>query len=741
MSISKNVDEIPFETRQKLNKELEIKIENKYNLGPPKYVYPFEIVRDNIILPFAYATRQLRIPRRPRSEFSPIKAEFIMTPRPEQEEVLTEALKLLSGKGSVLISCYCGFGKCLKINTPVIMFDGTIKKVQDVVVGDKLMGDDSTHRNVLSLARGQEQMYDIIPNKGDAFGCNESHILSLKVSSCKVVLYDNIRKSYFVRWNDATTIKNKTKYFDTKLEAEEFCANINDKEVVDMSVKDYLNLPEVIQERFELYHVPVEFPEKEVVIDPYFLGLMLGDHPTSFGEDKTVLEYNLQINKHIPYVYKCNSRARRLSLLAGIIDSIGYIHDKMYLIPTETKVLANDIVYVARSLGYTSWKEIYGKAYRVYIYGNNIQDIPVQSEIISGIHDIKTDSSCSDFRVVPIEEKDYYGFTIDGNHRFLLGDFTVTHNTLSSIKLATQIGMKTLVVVNKIVLMKQWEESINRFCRGASVQRLTAKSKDKDCDFYIMNAQNVEKMPLGFFSDIGCVIVDEAHLIMAETLSRSLQHVFPRYLIGLTATPYRPDGLDKLLELYFGKYKIIRRLWREHVAYRVDTGFKPRVEMARNGKVNWGGVLDSQANDEDRNELIIRLLRYFSDYNFLVMVKRVSQGEYLLKRLEELGEDVTSLFGTKQEFETESRILIGTTQKVGTGFDHPRLNALLLAADVEEYFIQYLGRIFRTRDGVPMILDLVDKYSLLEKHFRTRRKVYQDHGGTVKTFDKSKLTE
>ncbi len=305
----------------------------------------------------------------------------------------------------------------------------------------------------------------------------------------------------------------------------------------------------------------------------------------------------------------------------------------------------------------------------------------------------------------------------------------------TSMKIASDIGLKTLVIVNKIILLKQWEEGINIFCPNASVQKITTKSKKEDSDFYIINAQNVEKMGKSFFSDIGTVIVDEAHLIMAETLSRCLQWVHPRYLIGLTATPYRVDGLNSLLDFYFGKYKIIRTLFREHIAYKVSTGFKPTIELAQNGRVNWSSVLESQASDIDRNELIIKILKHYSERNFLVLTKRVSQGEYLVKRLIEEGENVTSLFGSNQEYNVSSRILVGTNSKCGTGFDHAKMDALLLACDLEQYFVQYLGRVFRTKDVKPLIFDLVDDYSLLSKHFNTRRKIYQDLGGEVQNFD------
>lgn len=312
--------------------------------------------------------------------------------------------------------------------------------------------------------------------------------------------------------------------------------------------------------------------------------------------------------------------------------------------------------------------------------------------------------------------------------------------TITGIHLASCIRMKTLIIVNKIVLMNQWESSIKLFCPESKVQQLTPKSKmNVECHFYIINAINAEKMEKGFFDDIGLVIVDESHLIMAETISRCLQSVYPRYLIGLSATPYRPDGFDKLLNFYFGEYKIVRELQREHVVYKVKTGFKPTVELGQNGRVNWGVVLDSQSKDTGRNNLILRIIKTFADRNFLVLVKRVEQGQYLVDRLKVMGEDVTSLIGSKQSFEVTSRILIGTCSKVGTGFDHPKLDTLLLAADVEEYFIQYLGRCMRTRDNVPVVFDLVDDYSILSKHFKTRVGIYEKHGGSIKPLDTSLL--
>ena len=72
------------------------------------------------------------------------------------------------GNGGIL-EVPCGRGKCLGKDTPIMMYDGTVKPVQEVQEGDLIMGDDSTPRKVLSLARGRETMYKVVPKKGDPY--------------------------------------------------------------------------------------------------------------------------------------------------------------------------------------------------------------------------------------------------------------------------------------------------------------------------------------------------------------------------------------------------------------------------------------------------------------------------------------------------------------------------------------------------------------------------------------------
>ena len=118
----------------------------------------------------------------------------------------------------------------------------------------------------------------------------------------------------------------------------------------------------------------------------------------------------------------------------------------------------------------------------------------------------------------------------------------------------------------------------------------------------------------------------------------------------------------------------------------------------------------------------------------MVLCKRISQAKYLISKLEEEKVDVTSLLGNNNNFDEKSRVLVATVQKCGVGFSHSVLNTLVIATDMEEYFIQYLGRVMRTEEGEPIVFDIIDKHPILKKHFSTRKKVYEESGGVIKKF-------
>lgn len=411
-----------------------------------------------------------------------------------------------------------GYGKCVGRNTPIIMYDGTIKMVQDIKVGDLLMGDNSSARKVLSLARGKEQMYKIKQNIGDDYIVNESHILSLKMTCTKRLAKtpNRIQAFYF----DPDKIMFRSKSFNysnyendkdmAMSEAKKYLDSLPKIDPrVDICIKDYLKLSKTNQKDLKGYKSRVDCWEDNLDkndLDPYFIGLWLGDGTSNMSQittaDKEIVnylqkycdnnnqmliqgkrskttrndfhytirgkiphkspnlvlnvlrKYNLIGNKHIPASYKINTRENRLKLLAGLIDTDGYYQRGVYEITQKNTQLSEDIKFLCGSLGfrctmkkvnkscvYEGEKKI-GEYNRISISGPNISEIPVLLERKKAETFPNKDQLCTGIKVEPVEYDDYYGFTLDGNHRFLLGDFTVTHNTLSMVTLMMRDKME-----------------------------------------------------------------------------------------------------------------------------------------------------------------------------------------------------------------------------------------------------------------------------------------------------------
>lgn len=361
-----------------------------------------------------------------------------------------------------------GQGKCLHPDTPVLMYDGRIKKAKEVTVGDQLMGPDSTPRNVLALGNGRSTMYKIIPIKGDPYIVNKHHILTLVNSTARDIIWKGQR--------------------------------YHKGDLIDIAVEDYLQLSNKRKKALKGVRTGVDFPPiPDPVYDPYFVGVYLGDGTRNKAQltlsDDAVIQYcknycesigcrvtitpykdeacsdvsiaskskddrigfrprflpyviNEKGNKYIHPSYKYGSQQVRRAILAGLLDTDGYLNSGFYEICTKFDELAEDIVFLARSLGFAT-RDLYcrktccntgasGMYHRIYISGDFI-DIPT---IRKGHEPFKRrlnkDVLHTGISIEQLPEGDYCGFVIDGDHRFLLGDFTITHNTSLTVQYACE---------------------------------------------------------------------------------------------------------------------------------------------------------------------------------------------------------------------------------------------------------------------------------------------------------------
>lgn len=458
-------------------------------------------------------------------------------------------------------------GKCFGKDTPILMYDGTTKMVQDIRVGDQVMGNDSKPRNVLNLTNGTEMLYKVspshkkhekkilVPFHDDTYIVNESHILTLKRCQTKPTK----------RGGALTLSPNR------KVAFENHPAHKNG--VFNITVRDFLKESKTFRGSMRGYRTGVTYSSKEVKIDPYFLGVWLGDGNSSTTGvttmDKEIVDviyneakirglkvrpatkentqaityylaaekedmpkiddlyayslaypngehkrrartshskivkllnetfdsslsictvpskltrvknwidsgnkmpelkidkdtekhklsnshyrnsllndlnfYKLVNNKHIPHDYMTNSRENRLAILAGLIDTDGYVDGENtgLCFVNKNKKLACDVFLLGRSLGFqTSIVEltkstqdgVEGIYYRVGIHGRNLMDIPVKLTYKKPVVRRRdADNLKYGIKVEPIGNGHFYGFEIDGNQLFLLGDYTVVHNSL-----------------------------------------------------------------------------------------------------------------------------------------------------------------------------------------------------------------------------------------------------------------------------------------------------------------------
>lgn len=515
-------------TLERIKTELTVKpnIHPDYDINIESFEL-FTEKEDYIIVPRYYGINNFGSPIK---EIFPkekkIKIKFIGTLRENQIDITQKCFNYLKNKKGGIIVLPCGFGKCLCFNTPVMLYDGTIKNVQDIQIGDQLMGDDSTPRNVLSLAQGKEKAYDIISSDGNKYTVNKSHIISLKCI---------------------------TKY-DRKL-----------IKIIDISVENLLKLQKKCFNNKNVYlmgyRVPIHFEKKPVSIDPYLLGHLLCDGSingiiaiykhqiiinylkkkmqiiglslkrkiiidkykrklyyriihnscTKINNASSIILNNILNNKYIPHQYKCNSRQIRLELLAGIIDSDGYLDDNNYYnICLKNEQLIDDIIFIARSVGLAAYKSM-DKFYKVHILGDtNI--IPVKLERKRAKQKTQIiDPLVYRIKLKYVGIKDYYGFQLDGNGRFLLGDFTVTHNTTIALYLISQLKLKTLIVVHKTFLQNQWYDRIEQFTNAkiGIIRQNKIDIENKDIVIGMLQSIAMKDYDNNIFNDFGIVVFDE----------------------------------------------------------------------------------------------------------------------------------------------------------------------------------------------------------------------------------------
>ena len=366
-------------------------------------------------------------------------------------KILDDLIELFEGRYSeVLLIDAIGWGNGLSPGELVLMFDGSVRRADVIRIGDKLMGPDSRPRTVKQIVIGDGAMDDVIPVKGEPHRLCRHHVLPLK---------------------SRPTIGTK-------------------HSEVEMTVEELIRRPQWFRNTVKLWRTPIDFQTVHALpVEPYFLGVWLGDGTSARMEITCTVKLKAEVvtfleefaprwgltvrskpgsvwklvsastgpnrlmkamqalglvnNKHVPSSYRIASRKDRLELLAGLLDTDGELRtnagEKLsgYRICSAFECLADDICFVARSLGFAAYKHSKEKSahaghsdtyYEVEISGD-VDCIPVKVERKKApARRQKKNPLVVGFDARHAGKGSYVCFHLDGDGLFVLSDFTVMHN-------------------------------------------------------------------------------------------------------------------------------------------------------------------------------------------------------------------------------------------------------------------------------------------------------------------------
>ena len=348
---------------------------------------------------------------------------------------------------------------------------------------------------------------------------------------------------------------------------------------------------------------------------------------------------------------------------------------------------------------------------------------------------------------------EYYGFCIDGNRRFLLSSGVVTHNTVMALNIISCVKKKTLVIVHKEFLLNQWVERIEQFLPTARVGRIQGKIidiKDKDIVIGMLQSLSMKDYDASVFKSFGLTIIDECHHISAEVFCRSLFKVVTPYMLGLSATMNRKDGLTKIFKMFIGDIVYSEKKQPEMpvkvrvVNYKHDDPEFSETVYNYKGQTHYSIMIKKLCEFNNRSEFILLLLKEAIEYSkrinaeetgeekpqqIMILAHNKNLLHYLYDAIEhrKMGTVGYYVGGMKESQlkETETKeIVIATYAMAEEALDIKTLSGLILATPKTDV-TQAVGRILRMKHRNPFVIDIVDQHDIFQKQYNKRRAFYK----------------
>ncbi|WP_417616573.1 TOTE conflict system archaeo-eukaryotic primase domain-containing protein [Oceanisphaera sp.] len=329
---------------------------------------------------------------------------------------------------------------------------------------------------------------------------------------------------------------------------------------------------------------------------------------------------------------------------------------------------------------------------------------------------------------------------------------TAFGKTVTAIGIIASRKVNTLILTHSRQLLDQWQERLASFLDGATIGVFGGGKKKASGQIDVATYQSLiskkDNTIAEFVRHYGQIIIDECHHISAPRYEMLLNEISAKYMLGLTATPDRQDGHQKIMFMVAGpvRHKVTTdhsTRFTQRVIVRDRHEIPPTDFIKPGERPHIATVYQWLAENRVRNEEIVRdvISSVKQGANCLLLTERREHAEILANLLSDA--DISTVIlkggmGVKARREVEARlhdaqVVVATGKYIGEGFDLPRLDTLFLALPIawKGTLAQYAGRIHREADGKQevTVYDYVDTgLPMLQRMFSKREKGYKAMG-------------
>ena len=313
--------------------------------------------------------------------------------------------------------------------------------------------------------------------------------------------------------------------------------------------------------------------------------------------------------------------------------------------------------------------------------------------------------------------------------------------TAMALSVFCKLKRRALVLCNRVFLMDQWKNEIESWTTCKKVGWIQSSTVDVDSDISVGSIDSLAQCEYApeILNSFGLVIIDEMHHLAALSLSTVLPKFKPRYILAISATPDRNDGLEHLLYWLAGPTSFVYKRLPEitgirntvEVTQHIFISGEQKVIMYGGGQLGFAKMVSLLAVDCARNKFLLDLCRSkMHRKKILIVTSLVEHARFISVSLE-----AGLIYGGHGDKESvkNAKCIVSTYQYLEEGYDDPKIDTMVLALPRSK-IQQTIGRCERTHEGklVPEVHDIVDDFSIFKSMSWKRHKFYQSRGFLIK---------